>query len=83
MKKLLVILGCSVVLFGSVDVNHASVSELSSLHGIGEKKATKIVQHIKENGCFKNVDQLSIVKGISQKTILKNKKDIQIIPCKK
>ena len=83
MKKLLAVLGCSVVLFGSVDVNHASVSELSSLHGIGEKKATRIVQYIKKNGCFKNKEQLSIVKGIGQKTILKNKDDIKIIPCKK
>ena len=83
MKKLLAVLGCSVVLFGSVDVNHASVSELSSLHGIGEKKATRIVQYIKKNGCFKTKEQLSIVKGIGKKTILKNKDDIKIIPCKR
>jgi len=83
MKKLLVILGCSVVLFGSVDINHASVSELSSLHGIGEKKATKIVEYIKDNGCFKNADALASVKGISEKTILKNKDNLEIIPCKK
>lgn len=83
MKKLFVILGCSVVLFGAVDVNHASISELSSLNGIGKVKATKIVQYIKDNGCFKNVNNLSSVKGISQKTILKNKDNIKIIPCKK
>jgi len=83
MKKLFVILGCSVMLFGAVDVNHASITELTSLHGIGKKKATNIVQYIKENGCFKNIDQLSVLKGISKKTISKNKDNVKIIPCKK
>jgi len=81
MKKLFAIIGCSVLLFGAVDVNHASISELSSLNGIGKTKATRIIQYIKENGCFKNIDQLSAVKGISKKTILKNKENLKIISC--
>jgi len=82
MKKLLGILVCSVFLFGAVDVNHASISELVSLHGIGKTKAKRIVDYRKENGCFKNINQLSDVKGISHKTISKNKENIKIISCK-
>ena len=81
MKKLLGILVCNVYLFGMVDVNHASVKQLVSLNGIGEIKAKRIVDYRKQNGCFKNINHLSNVKGISQKTILKNKANIKIISC--
>ncbi len=81
MKKLLGVLLCNVVLFAMVDVNHASVSELVSLHGIGKTKAKRIVDYRDQNGCFKNISQLSSVKGISQKTILKNQENIKIISC--
>ncbi len=38
----MVILGVS-ILFGAVDINTASVKELSGLHGIGAKKAEAIL----------------------------------------
>lgn len=81
MKKLLGVLVCNVFLFAMVDVNHASISELVSLNGIGKTKAKRIVDYREENGCFKNISQLSSVKGISQKTISKNKENIKIISC--
>ena len=81
MKKLLGILVCNVFLFGAVDINQASISDLVSLNGIGKTKAKRIVDYRKENGCFKNKNQLLQVKGISHKTIAKNKENIKIISC--
>lgn len=81
MKKLVGILFCNIYLFAMVDINHASVSELKTLNGVGAKKAQRIQSYIKENGCFTNMAQLSKIKGISQKIILKNKENIKIISC--
>lgn len=58
----------------TVDINKADVQTLSSqLSGIGEKKAQAIVDYRKINGEFRSVDELSRVKGISGKTIEKNR----------
>ena len=71
------------VVFGSVDVNHAAVSELVKLKGIGKSKALKITEYIKQNGCFKNIDEMAGVKGIGKALLAKNKDSIKIIPCEK
>ena len=61
-----------------VNINKATAKEIAaSLNGIGEKKAQEIVKYRKANGAFKNVDDLSKVKGIGDKTIAKNKQDIK------
>lgn len=75
------ILGFS-MLFAAVDINTASKDELSSLSGIGASKAELIVEHRKSN-CFKSVDELSLVKGIGDKTIEKNRKNLTASKCKK
>ncbi len=60
-----------------VNVNTADAQTISqSLKGIGLKKADAIVQYRKANGRFKSVKGLLRVKGIGEKTILKNKDDI-------
>jgi len=67
--KVLVMLALGMsFLFGAVDINSASVKELSSLKGIGNAKA--IVSYRKGH-CFKNVNELSMVKGIGKKTVEK------------
>ena len=67
--------------FARVDINNASVKELSTLKGIGKTKAKAIVEYRKEH-CFKNRAELSHVKGIGKKTVEKNKNEITIGECK-
>jgi competence protein ComEA len=60
-----------------VNVNTADAKTISdALSGIGLKKAEAIVKYRTEKGLFKTVEDLTNVKGIGQKTIDKNKKDI-------
>jgi len=54
-----------------LNVNTASASELQVLPGIGPKKADAIVNFRKENGPFRQVDDLVQVKGIGPKTLAK------------
>ena len=83
MKKFLtIILLISTFAIASVDINTASVKELTTLKGIGKKKAEAIVTYRKTH-CFKNVDELTRVKGIGKKLLEKNKKEITVGKCKK
>ena len=77
----MIILGVS-ILFGAVDINTASKQELMSLNGIGDKKATAIMNYRKET-CFINVNSLIRVKGIGEKFIEKNKENLIASECKK
>lgn len=69
------------LMFASVDINKANEKELTKLHGVGAKKAAKIVAFRKENGCFKSIEDLVQVKGIGPKTIEKNRKDMTLSEC--
>lgn len=53
---------------GVVNVTSASVEELERLPGIGEKKATAIVEH-RRGHPIKRLEDLTRVKGIGRKTI--------------
>ena len=83
MKKLLLFIALSVLAFASVDINKASVEELTTLKGVGKKKAEAIVVYRKKVRCFKSADELTKVKGIGKKLVQKNKKDIVVGKCKK
>jgi competence protein ComEA len=58
---------------GKINLNKATVEELSQLKGIGMKYAERIVQYRDKNGPFKNVEDLLNVQGIGSKTLEKNK----------
>ena len=82
MKILTMILLGVTLMFGAVDINSAGKKELSSLTGIGAKKADTILEYRKTK-CFKNVDELANVKGIGKKTVDKNRDNLTAGACKK
>ncbi|MBU1991066.1 ComEA family DNA-binding protein [bacterium] len=81
MKFFMLITLCASFLFATVDINTASKQELLSLKGIGEKKAEAIIEYRNAN-CFKNVDEISHVKGIGSKFLQKNRDNITAGECK-
>ncbi len=54
---------------GVVNINSASLSELTSLHGIGSAKASSIIEMREDIGAFKSVDDLVCVSGIIKNTL--------------
>lgn len=52
-----------------VNINTASVEELTALKGIGEGKAQAIVEYREANGAFASADDLVNVKGIGDKIL--------------
>ena len=48
---------------GKVNINTATVEELKTLKGVGEKKAEAIIEYRKKNGSFKTKEDLMKVRG--------------------
>ncbi|MBN2417807.1 MAG: helix-hairpin-helix domain-containing protein [Deltaproteobacteria bacterium] len=75
-KKMIITLfvfafACSGVLYAAdtmkVDLNKATLQELTQLKGIGEKFAERIIEYREQNGKFQKIEDLMKVKGIGQK----------------
>lgn len=49
---------------GKININTATTSELSTLSGIGEGTATKIIEYREKNGKFKTIEDIKNVSGI-------------------
>lgn len=62
----------------NVNINHADAKTLATLKDIGKKKASDIIAYRSKNGPFKSVDDLTQVKGISQRIINDNKGHIKV-----
>jgi comEA protein len=56
---------------GLIDLNHASVAELTSLPGIGQKRAEAILAFRDSHGGFQSVTQLLRIKGIGRAMLRK------------
>ena len=79
--KILAMLAISAgLLFGAVDVNNATKEQLMSLKGIGDKKADAIIAYRKTT-CFKTVNDLTAVKGLGDKFVEQNKKELTVGKC--
>jgi competence protein ComEA len=61
-----------------VNINDATLEELTTLNGIGDKVAAKIIAFRKANGPFQKPEDLMMVKGIGQKLFDKNKDRIVV-----
>jgi competence protein ComEA len=68
MRKLLLAFAMWLALSGlamaAVNINTATKEELTSLKGVGEKRAQDIIDYRTKNGNFKSVDDLEKVPGI-------------------
>ncbi|MFQ5982452.1 MAG: ComEA family DNA-binding protein, partial [Woeseiaceae bacterium] len=55
---------------GPVNINTADAETISAeLQGVGLSKAMAIVDYRKAHGPFKSVDDLTLVKGIGERTV--------------
>jgi len=56
-----------------VNINTADKEALSSLSGVGPVTAGRIIEYREKNGPFKNIDEITKIKGIGEKTFEKMK----------
>lgn len=68
-------------LAGPVNVNTADAETISeSLQGVGLSKARAIVEYRQKHGPFRSADDLSLVKGIGERTVELNREHILVAP---
>jgi competence protein ComEA len=71
-------------LAGPVNVNTADAQTISeSLQGVGLSKARAIVEYRQKHGPFASPDDLSLVKGIGERTVELNRANIIVMPAAK
>lgn len=64
---------------GTVNINTADAKTISAeLNGVGLAKARAIVEYRKKHGPFRSAGDLSLVKGIGERTVDRNKADIVV-----
>jgi len=64
---------------GPVDINTADAQTISEeLEGVGLTKAQAIVDYRKKHGPFKSPEDLSLVKGIGDRTVELNRGNIKV-----
>lgn len=62
-----------------ININTASVVDLTTLAGVGHQTAQAIVNHRSQYGQFASVDELAKVKGIGKATIDKNRHRLTVL----
>jgi competence protein ComEA len=63
-----------------LNLNTATVAQLEALPGVGAATAKLIVEHRQKNGGFKKVEELMNIKGIGEKSFLKLKSMVTVVP---
>jgi len=66
-----------------INLNDASVEELTALPGIGAGRARAIVEYRETRGGFDSVDDITNVSGIGEKTLRKIKNFVSVDPAEK
>jgi len=65
-----------------INLNAATVTDLEKLPGVGPATAARIIEYRQKSGGFKKVEELMNVKGIGEKTFLKLKTLVVVVPPK-
>ena len=65
-----------------LNLNTATAAQLQALPGVGAATAKLIVEHRQKNGAFKKVEELMNIKGIGEKSFLKLKPLVTVVPDK-
>ena len=65
-----------------MDLNNATAAQLLELNGIGKAKSQKIIKYREVNSCFKSLDELANIEGISKKLLLSNRANLTLGVCK-
>lgn len=61
---------------GRVNINTATLEELTTLPGIGDTRARAIIDYREQNGAFRNIEDIMQVTGIKEKSFSKIKDSI-------
>ena len=61
-----------------ININTATMNELTKLNGIGESKAKLIIEYRTKNGKFKDIKDIMNIKGISETLFSKIKENITV-----
>ncbi|MGH7793296.1 MAG: ComEA family DNA-binding protein [Candidatus Binatia bacterium] len=61
-----------------VNINTATKEELTSIKGVGDKRAQEIIEYRKKNGNFKSIDDLGKVPGIGPGLIKQIRSDVTV-----
>lgn len=61
---------------GKININTASIDELTTLTGIGESRAKDIIKYREDNGPFKSIEDIKNVSGIGDSTFDNIKENI-------
>lgn len=64
-----------------MDLNNATAAQLLELNGIGKAKSQKIIKYREVNACFKSLDELANIEGISKKLLLSNRANLTLGVC--
>lgn len=65
-----------------VNLNTATAAELRTLPNIGAATAARILEYRQKNGGFKKIEDLMNVKGIGEKSFLKLRPLVAVVPPK-
>ena len=63
---------------GKINLNSATLEDLKTISGIGEKRAQDILAYRDSNNGFTTVDELSNISGIGSKTLEKLKTEVTV-----
>ena len=65
-----------------INLNTATAADLEKLPGVGPAVAARIIEHRQKNGPFKKIEDLMTIRGIGEKTFLRLKPLVTIVPPK-
>ena len=61
-----------------VNLNTATVAELTTLPGVGPRLAERIIEYRQKKGPFKKIEEIMNVQGVGEKSFLKLKPQITV-----